>query len=174
MKKLVGLVIIATIITAVFTAMVGMSMNTSSIEKDIVGDFAMSHEYSKAISNEKCCSPMWSPIASGRSCCAIDHWGLINVEKGEIQQIFTDLYGYQSVNWVTIYCTEGRISITAPYLVTPAETYYITRNIRAGQSITIHQTKPWGVPWISVNVTGTGKGYYRISHCCLEGITPYE
>jgi len=40
MKKLVGLGIIATIITVVFTVMMGMSMNTSSIEKDIVGDFA--------------------------------------------------------------------------------------------------------------------------------------
>jgi len=149
MKKLVGLGIIATIITAVFTAMVGMSMNTSGIEKDIVGDFAMPHEYSKAISND--CSLM--------SCCAINHWGLINVEKGETQQIYTELVSYFTTKpWLTIYCTEGSISITAE-----GETY----DISAGQSITFHLHLSYRE---TVDVTGAGKGYYRISYCCIEGV----
>ena len=149
MKKLVGLGIIATIITAVFTAMVGMSMNTSSIEKDIVGDFAMSHEYSKAISNENCCFPM-----------AINHWGLINVEKGETQQILTVIRGVISAVWLTIYCTEGSISITAE-----GKTY----DISAGQSITFNS---YLAPRETVDVTGAGKGYYRISYCCIEKVYP--
>ena len=117
--------------------------------KNIVRDFAMSHEYSKAISNENCCFPM-----------AINHWGLINVEKGETQQILTVIRGVISAVWLTIYCTEGSISITAE-----GKTY----DISAGQSITFNS---YLAPRETVDVTGAGKGYYRISYCCIEKVYP--
>ena len=97
------------------------------------------------------------PVPIEQSCCIINHWGTISVVEGVEQQIFEVQGSYipYSNLWITIYCTSGGLSVT-----TSKGNSII---VSATQSTTIHSTY-----LESVNVTGTGRGYYKISHCCKQ------
>lgn len=97
------------------------------------------------------------PVPIEQSCCIINHWGTISVVEGVEQQIFEVQGSYipYSNLWITIYCTSGGLSVTIPYKE--------PINVSITQSTTIH-----GTYLESVNVTGTGRGYYKISHCCKQ------
>ncbi|HID20050.1 MAG TPA: hypothetical protein EYP28_03810 [Methanophagales archaeon] len=98
------------------------------------------------------------PVPIEQSASVINHWGTISVVEGVEQQIF-ELQGsyvpYSNL-WITIYCTSGEINVTTPYKKEEIR-------VSATQSTTIHSTLLQ-----SVKVIGTGKGYYKISHCCKQ------
>jgi hypothetical protein len=99
------------------------------------------------------------PVPIEQSASVINHWGTISVGEGDEQQIFEVQGSYipYSNLWITIYCTSGELSVT-----TSKGNSII---VSATQSTTIH-----GTYLESVNVTGTGRGYYKISHCCKQEI----